>query len=68
MKVYELDRIAYTWACRLLPDYIEKLKKELEEDGGRTGTSFYLAGQIAGLEDDLAEIQKRYDKLVPRNN
>ena len=66
MKVYELDRIAYNWACRLLPDHIEKLKKELEEDDGKTANSFYLAGRIANLEDDLAEITKRYDKLVSK--
>lgn len=66
MKVYELDRIAYTWAYRLLPEYIEELKKELEEDNWKTGHSFYLAGQIEQLEDDLAEIKRRYDKLVPK--
>ena len=61
MKKFEIDRRAYYWAEKLLPDHIEKLKKDLENS--EDYESIRLSFVISRAEDDLEAITKRYEEI-----
>ena len=64
MKKFEIDRCAYYWSCKLLPDHIEKLKEEAKN--AEEYEAIYINNEIERAAEELEEIQKKYDELRNR--
>lgn len=64
MKKTQIDRYAYYWSCKLLPDHIEKLKEEAKN--AEEYEAIYINNEIEMAAEELEEIQKIYDELRNR--
>lgn len=64
MKKTQIDRCAYFWSCKLLPDHIEKLKEEAKN--AEEYEAIYINNEIEMAAEELEEIQKIYDELRNR--
>lgn len=64
MKKTQIDRCAYFWSCKLLPDHIDKLKEEAKNAGEYE--AIYINNEIGMAAEELEEIQKKYDELRNR--
>lgn len=64
MKKTQIDKCAYYWACKLLPDHIEKLKEQLKD--ADEYESICMNDSVSRAEDELEEITKRYENLKSR--
>lgn len=63
MKKWEKDRIAYFWASRLLPYYIEELKEKLEISDDEYG-QISLRLKIERAEKELQMIWEEYERIT----
>lgn len=62
IKKCELDRIAYYYAKKLLPGYIEDLKRNIENAEGVERIK--LSVEKNRVQEEFEEISARYDKLT----
>lgn len=62
MKKFELDRIAYCYAKKLLSSYIEDLKRNIENAEGTERIK--LSVERNRVQEEFEEISARYDKLT----
>ena len=62
MKKWQKDRMAYSWASRLLPAHIEELKERLENSDGVD--QIYLNIQIREAEEELQIVKKEYERIT----
>ena len=62
MKKFELDRIAYYYAKKLLSSYIEDLKRNIENAEG--AERIKLSVERNRVQEEFEEISARYDKLT----
>ena len=59
MNKYKLDKKAYFWAYKLLPDYIKILKRDTENQEIKS----LLEDRLKEVEKDYEEICAGYEKL-----
>lgn len=65
MEKREADRLAYHYAIKLLPGYIENLKKQLEEEKDERKKA-HLSWIINYSESAMEEINKMYEKMLDK--
>ena len=63
MKKWQKDRIAYSWASRLLPAHIEELKERLKDSVDGVD-QIYLNIQIREAEEELQIVKEEYDRIT----
>lgn len=57
MNKRRTDDIAYSWAYKLLPEYIEKLEADIEEQGNENIKNI-LKIRLKEVEEDYRTIEK----------
>lgn len=63
MKKWQKDRIAYSWASRLLPAHIEELKERLKNSDDGVD-QIYLNIKIGEAEEELQIVKEEYERIT----